>query len=140
MAEFDMEHLQFLKNREDMDAQWERSWVVFDKFYTYLREKEFTPEVISFKMNSVILFVMNYLFSKTSKQNMIDVNCRTISEDMKYLYDEMFPEMPQSKYKEFGRAVMDFYEFLEKEGYFPRRLLDEIRDVGYKEGFFQETD
>lgn len=121
------ENLKFTDDREDMDAQWEISWNVFENFYHFLRKKGLKPGTISFKLNGTVLFIMNYIFRQTLTRSITDVRAADLEYYMEEEFPEIFPNSTSSQQKRFRKAVIDFFTFLKKEGFVSREHLAEIK-------------
>ncbi len=126
------EHLECIKeenSEEEDEKQWERSKIVFDHFYEYLKGKvkEKTAER---RTDMVIFFVMKYLFVYEDRvESITEVSGDTIRKYLGNWYIRKFLDPRISEIKEILRALLDFFTFLEKEGFVSEADVEDIGEV-----------
>lgn len=146
MEKITMEHLQFVTPEGGIDEQWRQSRPVFDHFYNYLQNKGLTPKTIARKMNSVIIFTMNYMMDFDVLDNMTQIDGAILTGYLSQ-WDNFFPDSKALEKKAFRKAILDFFTFLKKKGLIDAAHLKEMKessleaiDYRTKEKKAEETD
>lgn len=129
MEELKQEHLQFIEDKDDLKGQWVRSTPVFEHFFAYLQKKGLKPQTIAKKINSVVLFIMNHVYREGQLAAMNEVTGEIISDFMEGWYSINFPESRPQEEKEFRKAILDFFTFLNKMGLINKGQLADIRSM-----------
>ncbi len=133
MAEFDFINLERV-DVEELDElrekQWERSKIVFDSFFKYLKEKGLKESTAAQKAEMVAFFVMQYLFIYSDYADSIvevyEDEIRTFLGNW-YIRKSWTPR--EAEMNKILTAIKDFYTFLHKEGFIDKEYLNEIKAV-----------
>ena len=140
MEEMGDKHFECIKedNSEEEDKrQWERSKIVFDHFYDYLREKGLKENLAGRRTEMVAYFVMNYLFVYDDVENILEVSDETIRRFLGnwYIRKSMNPKL--TEIKSFLKAISDFFTYLKERGFISKVHLQEIKEVCKDRAWFE---
>lgn len=140
MEEMEDKHFECIKedNSEEEDRrQWERSKIIFDHFYNYLKDKGLKESLMGRKTEMVAYFIMNYLFVYDDAENMLEVSDETIRKFLGNWYIRKFMKPRLTEIKSFLRAISDFFIFLRKRGFISKEHLQEIKAVCKDKAWFE---
>ncbi|HPZ06996.1 MAG TPA: hypothetical protein PL110_02700 [Candidatus Eremiobacteraeota bacterium] len=119
--------LNFIEDRNDLKGQWKKSWLLFEHFYRFLKDKGLKPETISSKVNSVVIFMMNYTRLHTEIKSINEICGEDIYYFIAAFYPSLFPSSTPEEIKAFKLSIIDFYTFLRKKEFISQEKLKKIK-------------
>jgi len=125
-------------NSEEEDKkQWERSKIVFDNFYDYLKNKGLKESLAGRKTEMAAYFIMDYLFVYDDAESMLEVSDEAIRKFLGNWYIRKFMKPRLTEIKSFLSAISDFFIFLRKGGFISKEHLQEIKAVCKDKAWFE---
>lgn len=140
MEELKAEHFECIKednSEEEDEKQWERSKIIFDHFYEYLKKKGLKESTAGKRTKMAVYFIMDYLFVYGDEMNILEVSEVTIRTFLGNWYIRKFMNPKISEIKAFLRSISDFFTLLEKKDFIFREQLIEIKEVCKDTEWFQ---
>lgn len=117
-------------SEEERKKQWERSEIIFDNFYKYLKNKGLNEDTASRRTNQMTFFIMNYFFIyEDNIENILLINDDTIRTFLGNWYIRKIMNPRMSEIKSFLRAISDFFTFVQKEDFISKEELQEMKQV-----------
>ena len=126
MTGLNKEQLEFVTDREDTAAQWERMRPLFDGFYGFLKKRGLKPRTISKKINSTVVFIVNHLFTKGISHKIDGATPDNLTYFLEGCMGEAIPDDKPSRKRTFKKALVDFYTYLHQEGLVEREYVNLI--------------
>ncbi|MGC8497427.1 MAG: hypothetical protein ACP5NL_05475 [Thermoplasmata archaeon] len=116
-------------SEEESKKQWERSKIIFDQFFEYLKSHGLKENTVGKRTDMAAYFIMNYVFVYEDLESILEVSGDTIRKFLGnwYIRKSMDPNI--ATIKSFLRAISDFFTFIHKEGFITDEDLDDIKEV-----------
>jgi hypothetical protein len=125
-------------NSEEEDKkQWERSKIIFDHFFEYLKDKGLKESTASKRTQRIVFFILDYLFVYGDVLSILEVSGDTIRTFLGNWYIRKVLNSGKTEMKEFLRAISDFFTFIRNEGFITDLDLEEIKEVCKDVGWFE---
>ncbi len=140
MEELKDENFECIKednSEEENEKQWQRSKIVFDQFYEYLKNKGLNGSTAGRRTDNAAFFVMNYLFVYDDTKNVLKVSEDSIRKFLGNWYIRKFWNPSLQGIKSYLKAISDFYTFLKDKGLISKEQLSEIKDVCKDKAWFE---
>ncbi|MCD6474615.1 MAG: hypothetical protein J7K47_06930 [Thermoplasmata archaeon] len=140
MEKIKMEHFKCIKrdnSPEEHEKQWRRSKIIFDCFHEYLKNKGLKERTASRQTEMVAFFVMDYLFVYDDAMSVLEVDGDTIRRFLGNWYIRKFLNPNMSEIKSFLRAILNFFTFLQENGFISNEQLSEIKEVCKDKAWFE---
>lgn len=140
MTEIKVGNLECIKEdngEEEYEKQWERSKIVFDHFYEYLKGRGLKDSTAGRRTEMAAFFIMDYVFVYEDIMDMREVYDTTIKRFLGNWYIRKFLDPQISTINSFLRAISDFYTFLHKNSFITKRDLEEIKEICKDKEWFE---
>ena len=140
MEELKDEHFECIKednSEEENEKQWQRSKIVFDQFYEYLKNKGLNDNLAGRRTESAAFFIMNYLFVYDNAKNILEVSEDTVRKFLGNWYIRKCWNPSFQAMKSYLKAISSFYAFLKDKGFISKGQLDEIKEVCKDKAWFE---
>lgn len=140
MEELKGKHFECIKednSEEEKEKQWQRSKVVFDQFYEYLKNKGLNEKTAIRRTDQAVFFIMNYLFVCDDATNILGVSEETIRKFLGNWYIRKSWNPSFKGIKSILMGISSFYTFLKDKGFISKRQLDEIKNVCKDKAWFE---
>ncbi len=140
MGKIKNEHFEYIKEDnsvEEYEKQWERSKIIFEHFYEYLKDKGLKGSTAGKRTDMVAFFIMDYLFVYDDAMSILEVSGDTIRTFLGNWYIRKFLNPSMRNIKSYLKAISDFFTFLNKEGFISKEELREIKEVCKDKAWFE---
>ena len=125
MEKIKEEHFECIKednSEEEKEKQWQRSKVVFDQFYEYLKNKGLNEKTAVRRTDQAVFFIMNYLFVYDDVTNILGVSEETIRKFLGNWYIRKSWNPSFKGIKSILMGISSFYTFLKDKGFISKRI------------------
>jgi len=132
MEELKAEHFEDIKednSKEESEKQWEKSKIIFDHFFNYLKDKGLKENTAGKRTQMCVYFIMNYLFVYDDATSVLEVTDKTIRTFLGNWYIRKFMNPNISEIKAFLKSISDFFTFLQVRSFISKEDLIKIKDA-----------
>ncbi|MFQ6112914.1 MAG: hypothetical protein ACE5NG_02365 [bacterium] len=140
MERIEDKHFECIKednSEKEDERQWQRSKIVFDHFYDYLKNRGLKESTAGRRTEMAAYFIMDYVFVYEDLSNILEVSGDMVRTFLGNWYIRKFWNPKISMIKSFLRAISDFFTFLKERDFISKEHLVEIKEVCKDKAWFE---